>query len=228
MINNSQKTKKNQMGIKILFFDFDGTISDAYSLAFKSLVKTLDESNHKYDKSKIKNLLGAKMPEIFKTLGIPLTRIQKFRKKFFNFMLQGVKNNQIKPCVSLKPLYNLKKQGYKLIIITNSEGNFIRQSIKQLKIQKLFNKAHTAENFSTKDKLLKQLFKKYKIKPHQAVYIGDRFSDIEYARKAGCYAIAIHNKCSWSTKTQILKEKPDFIIKDFYGLKKILNKLNKE
>ena len=136
-----------------------------------------------------------------------------------------VRNNKIKLCVSVKPLWKLK-QKYKLVVITNSEYDFIKESIGRLKLNGLFDEIYTAEKFTTKDKLLKKLFRKYKIKPSQAVFIGDRFSDIEYARKAGCIAIAIHNKCSWSTKTDILKEKPDFIIKDFRGLGRVLEKIN--
>jgi len=66
------------------------------------------------------------------------------------------------------------------------------------------------------------LFRKFGVKPSEAVYVGDRFSDVEFARKAGCVAVAIHNKCSWSSLSVIKKEKPDFIVKDFYGLKKVV------
>ena len=75
--------------------------------------------------------------------------------------------------------------------------------------------------------MLEKIFEKMKIRPVEAIYIGDRFSDVDYAREAGCYAVAIHNDCSWSTKSAILKEKPDFIIKDFKDLKRIVEKLNK-
>ncbi len=39
---------------------------------------------------------------------------------------------------------------------------------------------------------------------------------------AGVVSVAIHNKCSWSNLDTIKKEKPDYIIKDFRGLRKIL------
>ena len=218
----NKMTKK----IKILFFDFDGTISDAQNLSVLSLIKILEQYNYNYEKSNLKKLLGAKMPEIFRKLKIPFWRINKVRKHFFQLMAEGVEKNHIQLCVSVKPLWELKKQGYKLIVVTNSESSFIKASAKKLKVDKLFESFYTAERFTTKDKILKKLFKKYKIHPKESVYIGDRFSDIEYARSAGCYAIAIHNKCSWSNKKQIIAEKPDFIIKDFYSLKKVLKNLN--
>ena len=88
----------------------------------------------------------------------------------------------------------------------------------------LFKEVYGAEKFSSKDKLLEKLFRKFKIKPSEAIYIGDRFSDVEYAREAGCVAVAIHNKCSWSDLKTIKKEKPDYLIGDFRGLKRILKK----
>jgi phosphoglycolate phosphatase len=214
--------------IKHLFFDFDGTISDAYSLAFRSLVKTLDEYGFEFNKQEALKQLGNKMHIILKNLGLNAGHLETIRRRFYKHFTRGAKEGKIKLCVSIKPLQGLKKEGYKLIVVSNSETSFLKASIKRLKIKGLFHKVLGAEKFGTKDEVLKKLFKKYKIKPQEAVYVGDRFSDIEFARDAGCIAIAIHNKCSWSNKTTIIKEKPDFIIKDFRGLKKILEKLNGE
>ena len=70
------------------------------------------------------------------------------------------------------------------------------------------------------------MFKKRGLKHDEVLYIGDRFSDVQYARAAGCIAVSIYNSCSWSTLKEIKKEKPDYIIKDFYGLKKLIEKMN--
>ena len=64
--------------------------------------------------------------------------------------------------------------------------------------------------------IFQKLIKKMKINPSEAIYIGDRFYDVEFAREAGCVAVAIHNKCSWSSLARIKKEGPDFIVRDFY------------
>jgi HAD superfamily hydrolase (TIGR01549 family) len=151
--------------------------------------------------------------------------LQKIRKHFYKHFTKAAIEGRISPCVSLKPLYELKKD-YPLIIISNSETVFLNASIKTLKIKGLFKKVYGAEKFSKKDVLLKKLFKKMKMKPSEAIYVGDRFSDIDFARTAGCIAVAIHNKCSWSTLTKIKKEKPDYIIKDFKDLKSLVKKLN--
>ena len=209
--------------VKYLFFDFDGTISDAHSLAFKSLVRTLDDYDYKFNKKKAYGLLGTRMEGILKGLGVGIEKVDEFRKKFYRYFIDGALAGEIKLCVSVKPLWKLKEEGYKLIVISNSETSFIRASIKQLGIKGLFDKFYGADKFGTKDELLEKLFKKFGIGAREAVYIGDRFSDVEYARDAGCWAVAIHNKCSWSSLSVIKKEKPDFIIRDFRGLRKVLN-----
>jgi phosphoglycolate phosphatase len=212
--------------IKVLLFDFDGTISDSHGIAFKSMVRTLDEFGYEFDRSEALRSMGDKMQIILKRLGINIGHIETIRRKFYKHFTNAALDGGIKLCVSVKPLYELKKKGIKLIVVSNSETPFLRAAIKQLGLKGLFNKAYGAEKFGTKDEMLEKLFKKYNVRPCEAMYIGDRFSDIEYAREAGCYAVAIHNKCAWSDLKTIKKEKPDYLIKDFRGLKKIVHHLN--
>tara|TARA_Y100000310_G_scaffold94081_1_gene91711 strand:+ start:6461 stop:7105 length:645 start_codon:yes stop_codon:yes gene_type:complete len=212
--------------IKVLFFDFDGTISDAYDIAVKSLVRTLDEYHQKFDKNKLLKLIGGKMNFILNELKISPSKRELIHSRFYKYFKEGALKGGIKPCIPLNPLWKLSKD-YPLIVVSNSETSFLKASIEELKIKGLFKKVYGADKFKTKDIFLKKLFKKFKIKPSEALYIGDRFSDIEYARKAGCVAVAIHNKCSWSDLKTIKKEKPDYIVKDFVDLKKLINSLNK-
>jgi HAD superfamily hydrolase (TIGR01549 family) len=207
--------------IKAIFFDFDGTVSDAKNISYLSMVRALKDFGYEFNEKKLLKLMGSKMPVILKELGLKVDEVEAVRKKFYKYFTEAAVAGGIKPCVSLKPLWKLSKN-YPLIVISNSEGSFLRASIKKLKIEGLFKKVYGADKFKTKDELLKKLFREMEIKASEAIYVGDRFSDVDYARKAGCVAIAIHNKCSWSTLAEIKKEKPDFIIRDFRGLGKIL------
>jgi len=71
--------------IKIIFFDFDGTISDAKGIAFKSLVKTLDEYGYEFDKLKLMKLIGNKMQIILKELGLNAGHLDAVRGKFYKY-----------------------------------------------------------------------------------------------------------------------------------------------
>ena len=211
--------------IKVIFMDFDGTVSDVRESVVRSLVRVLDEFGYEYDHNLIMDLIGSKMQVILRGLGIDERHLVKVRKKFYKYLRGAVLSGGTKPCVSLKPLWELSKE-YPLVVVSNANTRFIRASIKQLGIKGLFLGVYGAENFYTKDVMLRRLFKKYKISPREAMYVGDRFSDIDYARDAGCVAVAIHNKCSWSDLNAIKREKPNFLIKDFRELKRLVEELN--
>ncbi|MFH1238419.1 MAG: HAD hydrolase-like protein [archaeon] len=211
--------------IKVIFLDFDGTISDARGIAYKSIVRTLDEFGYRFDKKLLLSLMGEKMPKIFSGLGLNPWRLGAVRRRFYKYFTKSALDGGIKLCVSVKSLWEIKKD-YPLIVISNSETSFIKASIKKLGLKGLFKKVYGAEKFSSKDKLLEKLFRKFRIKPSEAIYIGDRFSDVRFARDSGCVAVAINNKCSWSDLKTIKKEKPDYLIKDFRGLKKIIRSID--
>ena len=211
--------------IKAVFFDFDGTISDSRSIAIRSLVKTLEEFGYDVDERKLIRLLGFKMGRMLKKLNLGVNDIEAIRKKFYKYFT-GMVVGGIRPCVSLKPLWKMKEEGMPLFVISNSRGSFLWASIKELEIDGLFDRVYGAEKFDFKDEMLRILFKRMGIEPVEAVYVGDRFSDVEFARKAGCVAVAVHNKCSFSTLEKIEKEGPDYIVRDFYGLRKVLKELN--
>jgi len=213
------------MMIKAIFFDFDGTISDAKGIAFSSAVRVLNEFGYKFSEAKLRKLMGTKMHIILKELGVPVNKVQKVRKKFYKYFTAAAVAGGIKPCVSLKPLWELKKD-YPLIVVSNSHTSFLRASIKKLKLSGLFKGVYGAEKFRHKDEMLERLFRKMGIKASEAIYVGDRFSDVEFARDAGCVAVAIHNKCAWSSLAVIKKEKPDYIVRDFRGLRKVVGECN--
>jgi len=208
--------------VQYIFFDFDGTISDAKRLTYETLVEVLDEMDFKISRLKLKKLMGAKMPEILKGLGIGSSLIDKIRKSFYRNLVKKANLNNLKLCCDIEPLWELKKSGTRLVVLSNAEKSFLNASIKVLGIKRLFYRAYGAHKTLTKDEVLKKLFRKFRINSEDTMYVGDRFSDIEYAHQAKMLAVAIHNKCAWSTKKEILAEKPDYIISNFEDLKKLV------
>lgn len=212
--------------VEYIFFDFDGTISDSKILAYNSLINVLDKIDFNVSKIKIKKLMGIKIKEMLKLLGLNNNQLEKIKTEFYNNLVNEKHIKKLKLCKNITPLKDLKKKGIKLIIISNSHHKFLFKSIKTLKLTNFFHEVYGSEDFKTKDQILKKLIKKYKISPENSIYIGDRFTDIICAKKAKLISIAINNECSWSTKTEILEQKPDFIIYDFFDLKTIIQNLN--
>jgi phosphoglycolate phosphatase len=212
--------------IKYIFFDFDGTVSDAKKLAYDKMSEALEEEGIKFSKTKLRKLMGAKTREIFGGLNIERNKFPEIRRSFHKKFVKGVTRKTLKLCSSPKPLYQLKGEGIKLIVLSNARKKYLVKTIKILGIRGLFTEVYGSRANKTKDQILKKLFRRYNIKPKETLYVGDRFSDINYAHKAHCHAVAIHNKCAWSTKKEILAENPDYIISDFKDLKELVEKLN--
>ena len=148
--------------IKIIFLDFDGTISDARSIAYQSIVRVLEEFGYRFDRDKLFGLMGEKMQKIFKEIGLNPRKLNAVRRRFYKYFTKAALEGGIKLCVSVKPLWELKND-YPLVVISNSETSFIKASIRKLGLKGLFKKVYGAEKFLSKDKLLEKLFKKFKI-----------------------------------------------------------------
>ena len=207
------------MECKLILIDFDGTIVDSKKFHKKGLIESLNKNNIKFNKKQIPRFLGEKTITILRQL--------KINKNKTKLIIEGINQEKIEHLNDIKltkpPLFFEKLSKKKpTIIISNAEGDFIKKSLRNLKINKYFKNILGAENFKDKADGIKKMFKKYKIKPKQAVYIGDRYSDVIYGKRAGVKTIAISNKYSWSTKKELKNQNPDYLIKDLSDLNKII------
>ena len=212
---------------KYIFFDFDGTVSDACSLTYEVLGNIFDKHEFKYSKDKLHGLMGKKMQFILKDLGINRRKVNEIRRVFYDTLVEPFYLKKLKLCVSVDPLWDLKKEGYKLIIVSNSEKKFLKASIKQLGLDGLFYRVYGADGFLTKDVILKKLLRLFHLRGNRTIFVGDRFSDITFAHRAKMIGVAIHNKCAWSSLKKVMKEDPDYIIEDFEGLKDLIKAVKK-
>ena len=76
--------------IKFIFFDFDGTISDARRLTYDTMIDVLDRMDFKFSRSKLKKLMGIKMQKILYGLGIDEKFVNKIRKIFYKNLIKNV------------------------------------------------------------------------------------------------------------------------------------------
>ena len=212
--------------IKAVMFDFDGTIANSKGESFKAFVRTFDDFESVIDRSEIVKNMGMEALVMFKHMRVNPGHLDAMKRRFYKHYGLAVKDKKVKPCVSLKPLREMSKD-YKLFIVSNSETPVIRKMLDQLEIKDIFSGIYGSEKFSTKDDMIRKVCKRMRIGPSETVYVGDRFTDVEYSRAAGSVSVAISNKCSWSDAKTLKKQKPDYIIKDFRQLRKLLKVMKK-
>jgi phosphoglycolate phosphatase len=199
--------------MKLLIFDFDGTLADTKKIWIESIMRVLKEEKFSCPKC-ITDIIvpfGRKIQDVLELLDVPKEKIDEIRCKIHRLVMK----RKVKTA-DLKPLKEIKARK---IILSNSPKFIVNHLLKD-KV-KIFDKVYGSEDFSDKAKFIMELLKKYKLNKKEVWYIGDISQDVRVARKAGCRSVIISHKFSWNSLKEIMKEEPDILIRSFKDLKKL-------
>lgn len=203
--------------MKLLIFDFDGTIVDSKKVYYHAIEKHL--SNLGFSKKEIDEAIdvGLSISETLKKLGFKGVMSWLEKRKIMKEVLKKV--NEIKKCRDADSIKRIKA---KKILVSNSLDEFIFPVLKHLKLKQEFSEIYGADDFTNKEKFISDYLKKKKISKKEVYYIGDRIADIKLARKLGIKSIIISGKCSWDSRKDVLKARPDFLLFDLKDIPEIL------
>jgi HAD superfamily hydrolase (TIGR01549 family) len=201
---------------EILIFDLDGTIVDSKKVYYSTMIRELGFLG--YTEKDVSKAIDRGL-SLRKTLGhLGLNFITRL---YLHYRIMGnVKKyvNKIKKCRNISSLEKIKT---KKILVTNSVDDFALKVLKHLKIKKYFSEIYGADDFSDKAEFIKKYINKNTIHYGACYYIGDRVADVNVARKCRIRSVIIANWCSWDSRKELLKAKPDYIMSDLSGLLKI-------
>lgn len=214
------------MKIKAVLFDMDGTLvisHPCHALAYKILSKDL---GIKISKKQISDYM--KTPS-----EISFHQYKKdFKLKQQAEWLVNKKRIIVRQCAlgkkyfapnAVKTIQELKQKGCKLGIVTSSGRKTVDIFLPK-QIQKNFDAIISLEDvkhIKPSPEPMKKMLKKLKLKPSQAIMVGDSITDIISAKKAKIKAIGVTT--GLSKKPELLKQKPLAVIKNLKELKKFLD-----
>ena len=200
---------------KILIFDFDGTIADTKSIYYKATYDAVKKFGYSY--KDIDNVidLGLNLKSVLRKLGLSFITTLFLHRRIMKNIHKYV--DEVKKCKDVNSIKEIREDK---ILITNSLKEFVIPILKHFNLN-CFKEIYGAEDFGDKSEFIKEYMNKNRIKGKDCYYIGDRASDVIIAKKARCNSIIISGKCAWDSRAEILKEKPDFIIRNIKDLKKI-------
>lgn len=211
--------------IKFVIFDFDGTIADTLSFSFQKfleMVKLLQIDNLS-DKQIINEIRSKSYQELLQG---------SFKKAWLKlpFVVNMIKNMQVElekkmDKIKLFPgikkfLFDLKKEGYKLAIISSNRKENIDKFIKFNKLN-IFDFVHGKADLFGKAGYLKKFLKDFNLKKSEVIYIGDEIRDVEACHKVGIKIIGV----SWGLHTveALKKNGVDYIAKKPLEILQIIN-----
>ena len=209
--------------IRLVIFDFDGTIVDSKRAYYDSITARIIPLGFRIKKIEETIDLGLNLAETLKKFAPSLLYRLGLRRKIMKDVL--AESSIVKKCRDVSHIGDIH---IKKILVSNSLPEFVIPVLKHLKFKKLFREIYCADDFDNKAKFIKTYLKIHGIRPYECFYVGDRIADIALANKVGCYSIIISGKCSWSSKNELIRAKPDFIIPSLADLNRIVNNFKDE
>jgi len=169
-------------------WDLDGTLIDSYEVFLEALSESFANFNLPFDRETVYNFIkGQSVNALLKEQPVPFQEIKE------DFTTNSTaKNDEIKLMVGAKAVLDwTQKENIQNFIYTH-KGKNAYDLLNQLEISPYFLEIVTSENgFKRKPhpEAINYLLEKYKLKPEETYYIGDRILDIEASHNSGIHSI---------------------------------------
>ena len=213
-------SSRDEPGVRLVVFDFDGTLADTKKLFMNIVRKHVAKFDISLTEHLIKVFGNAPLHDYLSLTGIRNDLVKSVTQSIQEDFLAEYQN--IKACKNFKFVKDIKT---KKIIVSYNFTEFIEKTLNFWRAD-FFDSVLGADHFGDKSHAIKHLCKKYRISPEEIVYIGDKDVDVDVARAVGCYSVIVSNKSSWSSREEISLKKPDYLIKDLGTLPRVIELIN--
>lgn len=216
--------------MKNIFFDLDGTITDSMSGITRSVQYALKHVGIIVeDLNKLKSFVGPPLKEAFvKFYGLDDQTADKAKSIYREYYEKtGIFDISVYQGVP-QLLNDLKENRKKLILATSKPTRFTMRILEHLSIGDYFDFVSGASMDETRVKkadIIEYAMKEMKIDDlSECVMIGDRFYDVEGAKKIGLKCIGV--LYGYGSYEELKKSGADYIVKDPGELSDLLKKMN--
>ena len=199
--------------VRVVLFDFDGTIADTLQLAVNSFNENAQKLGYRgiTDVEKLRAKSGREV--IQKEMGIPFWKLPYLAFKAKKILKD--KMGEAKLFRGMSELINELRKNYIVGILTSNTKGFVEDFLERENLNVDFLVA--GSGIYNKQWSFKKLLITRKWKKEDVIYVGDQILDVEACKKAGIKIIAV----SWGYNTSeslrnvgadYLVEKPEEIL----------------
>ncbi|HEY3129521.1 MAG TPA: HAD family hydrolase [Acidobacteriota bacterium] len=191
--------------VNTVVFDLDGTLLRTESIIVGAIQSALARTSAKFrvdvrqpSQREILSLVGTPVYEFADRLRLPLAddALAFFRAELEEEELRQIEDGQARLFEGVSELLaDLRNSGFGLALISNCSRRYLMAVCDYFSLWDYFNFSLCAEDIprSGKARLLQEILEKTETLPGEAIYIGDRASDLEAARAIRCGFIG----CLW-------------------------------
>jgi HAD superfamily hydrolase (TIGR01509 family) len=196
--------------VKVIIFDFDGTLADSFKAVWKISNQLAVEFGYPVtqpdDVQQLKNLSSR---EIIKQSRLSPLKIPFLVRRLRRELSREIPHLQL--FAGMKPvLRSLKQQGNHLGIVTSNSRENVVAFLTAQALPDIFDFVESGLTLFGKDKVLQRVVKQQRLNPADMIYVGDETRDIEAARKMGIQIISV--TWGFNSEQALAAENPDFLI----------------
>jgi len=218
---------------KVIIFDLDGTLIDSspdLALAINHMLKSINRDTFSLDE--IHHWVGNGAQTLVKralsgssetSLNIDEKEFEHALDIFLKFYAKNLAVETITYPNVLTTLAQLKKHGYKLVIVTNKPFDFVEPILKELKLQEYFEFHLGGDSLKERKPNpapLLYVCDKLGVKISESIMVGDSKNDILAAQACNMQSIGV--TYGYNYGEHISKHNPDVYFSDFSEIGKLL------
>lgn len=209
------------MTVRVIIFDFDGTLVDTLD-AIVSITNRLS-AEFGYQPASPEDVLQLrrlKSREVIQQSDLSLWKLPFLVRRVRRELNSHI--DQLKPILGIREaIADLKRGGYQLGIITSNASQNVRLFLELNGWDDSFDFIHSELNLFGKWRVIEKVLRQKNLQRDAAIYVGDETRDIEAAKRAKIKAIAV----SWGFNCAevLAAHHPDFLIHQPGELISVLN-----
>ena len=215
------------MRIKLIIFDLDGTLVNAYRAVARSLNYALQKVNlSSVDHETIRRSVGWGDRNLIKRF-VPEKDLEKVLSIYRKHHQEALKTGTTFLPGAKGVLRRLSQKGYRLAIASNRPTHFTKIILRHLKIHGCFECVLCGDKVKhpkPAGDILKGILKKFSVQPSAALYIGDMTIDAQTGRNAGVKTVIVVTGSS--TWAEVKKYRPYKIIRKLTDVMALIDTLN--
>ena len=215
----------NTSETKLIIFDWDGTLMDSIDHIVNSMQGAIADMQYEFkEMSAIRNIIGLGMHEAILALFPDCKQDErlKFIDCYRDYFFEKSHNSDFYPG-ALNTINSLKEQDYLLAVATSKGRNGLDRALNNYDLVDMFHTSRCADETQSKPhpQMLEEILEELRIKPDEAVMVGDTAYDMEMARNANVPRIA----CSYGvhSRAKLMPYEPIACMQSITELESVLS-----
>ena len=175
---------------KAILFDFDGTLLDSFPAHYRAYEVTLAHFNMQLTPELYKQTFSPNWLAMYKAMDIPEERWEEAD----SYWLAEVRKHRPQLFPEARPLLDALSSKYMLGLVTSGSLDRVLRDLASTAIHDLFQVIVTGDDISNPKpdpEGLSIALDKLRIRPSEALYVGDAREDCQMARAAGVQFVGI-------------------------------------